>query len=206
MQGFFVTGTDTDIGKTIVSSWLTLHLDGCYWKPIQSGLEGVVDLDVVRHITGLSESRFFDSRYSLTQPLSPHEAARRDQVLIDINDFQLPQSEYPLIVEGAGGVMVPINATHFVRDLIAALNLPVILVARSELGTINHTLLSLKALREIGVTISGVVLSGKPHPHNRQAIEEFGDIKVIAEIPRLEEISKDTLLKIEPLVPISEWV
>lgn len=206
MQGFFVTGTDTDIGKTVVSAWLALHIDGSYWKPIQSGLDGVVDLDVVRHITGFSDSRFFDSRYSLTQPLSPHEAAMRDNVSIALEDFELPKASHPLIVEGAGGVMVPINADHYVRDLIKALNLPVILVARSTLGTINHTLLSLQALRDAELNVCGVILSGEPHPHNKQAIEQYGEIRVLAEIPKLEAISKEALMAIKPLVPIGEWI
>ena len=143
MRGYFITGTDTNVGKTIVAAWAMLHLDADYCKPTQSGLEPPTDTQQVQTITQFPVSRFHQEAYRLTQPLSPHEAARRDDISINMNEFRLPLTMRPLIIEGAGGLMVPLNDKNFVIDLIVQLNMPVILVCRSGLGTINHTLLSL---------------------------------------------------------------
>ena len=172
-NAFFVTGTDTDVGKTVAAAWLTLQLGASYWKPVQSGIDGTTDEQSVRALTNMPDNRFFPSTYTLTQPLSPHESARRDGVKIDMNKFALPTCNRPLIVEGAGGLMVPLNETHFVIDLIAQLSIPAILVCRSGLGTINHTLLSLEALRKRNIPIAGLIINGPKTPHNRQAIEEY---------------------------------
>src|SRR5262249_23631966 len=140
----------------------------------------------VKAMTGLPDERFFKETYRLTQPLSPHASARIDGVHIDLNAFKLPLIENtPLIVEGAGGVLVPLNEDALVLDLIENLNLPVLVVARSTLGTINHTLLTLGALRSRKLDILGVVLNGPPNEGNKQAIEEYGKLPVIACIPPL---------------------
>lgn len=198
IKGVFVTGTDTDVGKTIIASWLMLHLDGYYWKPIQSGLEVATDQQVVKEITGFSNNRFFPSCYELTEPLSPHESAKRDGIIIDMQHFVLPQAKKPIIVEGAGGVLVPINENQFIYDLIKYLKLPTILVCRSQLGTINHTLLSLKLLRDERIPILGIVINGPITSHNRQAIEEYGQIPIIGEIDILPIMSANSLLNIQP--------
>jgi dethiobiotin synthetase len=182
---FFVTGTDTDVGKTIVSALLTIALDGYYWKPIQSGRDdrGLTDRDRVGQLTGLGPERLLPERYCLGQPLSPHLAARLDGVEIELTDFELPVGlDRPLIVEGAGGLLVPINDRHLMIDLIGHLGLPVVVVARSGLGTINHTLLSIGALRRSGIPILGVILNGPLNPENRRAIEFYGQVSVIAEV------------------------
>ena len=122
----------------------------------------------------------------LSQPLSPHEAARRDDITIDINNIlkTLSNEQHSsMIIEGAGGLMVPLNDKDYVIDLIKKINFPVILVARSSLGTINHTLLSISALEQYNIPIKGIILNGDPHPHNKEAIEEYSGYKVIAEIP-----------------------
>jgi dethiobiotin synthetase len=198
VQGFFVTGTDTDVGKTLVSAWLLSRLDGCYWKPVQAGSEPETDSMTVRRLAELSEDRILPEAYVLKEPLSPHEAAKRDGVVIDMNKLKAPACDRALIVEGAGGLMVPLNDDAFVIDLAAELRLPIILVARSTLGTINHTLLSLEALRRRGLFIAGVVMNGPETPHNRAAIERYGRTQVLAEIPRLKTVSKDALKAIEP--------
>ena len=195
---FFVTGTDTDVGKTLASAWLMLHLGARYWKPVQSGLAPPTDIQSVQAITGLEDSYFFPPAYELTQPLSPHESARRDGVAIDMGRFTLPESDEPIIVEGAGGVMVPLNDQNMVIDLMAHLGLPAILVCRSQLGTINHTLLSLEAMRARGLTVAGIIINGPKTPHNRQALEEFGRVPVIAEIDQLETVNRENLLAIAP--------
>ncbi len=186
-SAFFVTGTDTDVGKTIVSALLTIGLDGTYWKPIQSGRdeEGLTDSDRLRALG----CRVLPERFCLGQPLSPHLAARLDGVRIELGDFELPVVEGRLIVEGAGGLLVPINDRDLMTDLIRHLGLPVVVVARSGLGTINHTLLSIAELRRSGIPILGVILNGVRNEENRRAIEFYGGVSVIAEVGPIEDLS-----------------
>lgn len=197
-KGYFITGTDTDVGKTVAAAWAMLHLNGAYWKPTQSGLEDGGDRQRVRELTGMGAERFFPCRYELTQPLSPHEAARRDGVQIEMPEFALPASPWPLVVEGAGGLLVPLNDRHLVIDLAAQLGLPLILVCRSGLGTINHTLLSLEAIRARNLPLAGLIINGPKTPHNRQALEEYGQAPIIAEIDWLQPLSREALLAVQP--------
>ncbi|QYO63411.1 dethiobiotin synthase [Leptolyngbya sp. 7M] len=191
---FFVTGTDTNVGKTVVSAMLTLGLGAAYWKPVQSGLEPITDTEYVRQTTGLDDSHFIPERFRLTQPLSPHASAAIDGVEIALSDFQLPTTTKPhLIVEGAGGLMVPLNQQDFIIDLIQHLDLPVCLVARSTLGTINHTLLSIAQLRHAGVPILGVILNGPKNPSNRDAIAHYGQVPILGELEPLPAVNPDTL-------------
>jgi malonyl-CoA O-methyltransferase len=193
MSGYFVTGTDTNVGKTIVSAYLMRSLDADYWKPVQSGLDGESDAEVVRRLTALPPERFHPSTYELRAPLSPHESARREGVSISLGAFKLPKTSRPLIVEGAGGVLVPLNGDALMIDLIKQLGLPVILVARSSLGTINHTLLSLEALRARRIEVAGVILSGAPNEANRTAIEFFGKARILLELPMLSPLDANNL-------------
>lgn len=191
---FFVTGTDTNVGKTVVSAMLTLGLGAAYWKPVQSGLEDITDTEFVRQATVLDDSHFLPERFRLTQPLSPHAAAAIDGVAIRLTDFQRPPTDKPhLIVEGAGGLMVPLNDRDLVIDLIRWLDLPVCLVARSSLGTINHTLLSIEQLRRSNIPILGVILNGEKNPGNRAAIEHYGRVEILGEVDRLDAIAPNTL-------------
>ncbi|MEE9139452.1 MAG: dethiobiotin synthase [Alphaproteobacteria bacterium] len=192
-RGVFVTGTDTGVGKTVVAAWLTRALDADYWKPIQAGLEDETDTATVRRLTGLPHERFHESAYRLEAPLSPHEAARREGIVIELDRIRLPAADRLVVVEGAGGVMVPINDRAFMADLIARLGLPAVVVARSGLGTINHTLLTLESLEARGVAVAGVVMNGPPNEANRRAIETFGAVSVIAEFPLLEPLEAGTL-------------
>ena len=198
MRGFFVTGTDTDVGKTVVSAWLLAHLDACYWKPVQAGTVPETDTQTVRRLAEVPEDRILPEAYVLKEPMAPHEAARREGISIDMAKLVAPQDDRLLIVEGAGGLLVPLNEQDYVIDLIEDLNLPVILVARSTLGTINHTLLSLEALRRRGLVVAGVVINGPESPHNRAAIERYGKTQVIAEIPRLDTVTRSALRQIAP--------
>jgi dethiobiotin synthetase len=196
---FFVTGTDTDVGKTVASAMLTLGLKAAYWKPIQSGLEPITDTDYLRQVTQLDDSHFLPERFRLTQPLSPHASAAIDGVEIALSDFQLPKAEQDylqdyLIVEGAGGLMVPINQNTFIIDLIEYLNLPVCLVARSRLGTINHTLLSIAQLRRSKIPILGVILNGPENSLNRAAIAHYGQVPILGELLPLDPVNSTTLL------------
>jgi dethiobiotin synthase len=198
LQGFFVTGTDTDVGKTVVSAWLLTHLDALYWKPVQAGTEPETDSMTVRRLAGITGDRILPEAYVLPEAIAPHEAARRAGVTIDMAKLEAPATDRLLIVEGAGGLLVPLTDTDYVIDLAAELHLPVILVARSTLGTINHTLLSIEALRRRGLPLAGVVINGPETPHNRTAIERYGEVNVIAEIPWLPELTRASLREIEP--------
>lgn len=192
---FFVTGTDTGIGKTLVSAMLMSVLDASYWKPIQAGLDEETDTQFVERISEAAPERIFQERYRLVTPMSPHGAADLDEVEIKLNDFSLPKYQTKkLIVEGAGGLWVPINWKETILDLITHLDLPVLLVARSSLGTLNHTLLSLEALRSRGIEVIGVIMNGEAHPSNKQTIEHFGNIPV-AEVAPLDVINKQSLKK-----------
>lgn len=191
---FFITGTDTNVGKTVTAAMFTLGLNAAYWKPVQSGLESMTDTDYVRQVTQLDSSHFIPERYRLTQPLSPHAAAAIDGVEISLNDFELPSTDKAnLIIEGAGGLMVPLNDHHFIIDLIQRLNVPVCLVARSTLGTINHTLLSIAQLRRHQIPILGVVINGEINPGNRAAIAQFGQVPILGELEPLEPVNPATL-------------
>ena len=204
MQGFFVTGTDTDVGKTIVSAWLVARLGACYWKPVQAGNHPETDSAIVRRLTGVPPSRILPEAYVLPEPIAPHEAARRAGIAIDMQKLVPPPCDRPLVVEGAGGLMVPLNDTALVIDLATELHLPIILVARSTLGTINHTLLSLEATRRRGLTLAGVVVNGPETPHNRAAIERYGQVEVIAEIPWLDQLTPSALMAIEPELDLAK--
>jgi len=198
VPGFFVTGTDTDVGKTLVSAWLLTHLDGSYWKPVQAGTEPTTDSATVQRLAEVPVGRILPEAYLLPDAMAPHEAARRAGVTLDMKKLELPPCDGPVIVEGAGGVMVPITGDAYMIDLAAALDLSIVLVARSTLGTINHTLLSIEAIRRRGLPLAGVVITGPEMPHNRAAIERYGQIEVIAEIPWLDTINRDVLKAIEP--------
>ena len=204
MQGFFVTGTDTDVGKTVVSAWLVAQLGACYWKPVQAGNHPETDSDIVRRLSGVPEKRILAEAYVLPEPIAPHEAAQRAGVSIDLARLVPPSCDRPLVVEGAGGLLVPLNDRAFVADLASELHLPIILVARSTLGTINHTLLSLEAIRRRGLHLAGVVVNGPETPHNRAAIERYGRVEIIAEIPWLDQLTPAKLMAIEPELDLAK--
>jgi dethiobiotin synthetase len=194
---FCVTGTDTDVGKTVVSAALTLGLEAFYWKPIQAGLTPTTDTASVREWTGLPGTRFIPEAYRLEEPMSPHAAAELEGVEIEMDRIlatELPTGA-PTVVEGAGGLMVPINARgDMMIDLVGAYA-PVVLVARTSLGTLNHTLLSISELKRRSISIYGVVLNGEKHVSNRRAIEKYGEVPVLGRIPPLPSIDAVSLRK-----------
>lgn len=185
----FITGTDTNVGKTLISSWIALHTGFSYFKPIQTGTRNGSDSFEVQK---LSDTRIYPDSYSYKEPLSPHLAAKLENDIIDIEKIVLPPSRN-LIVEGAGGVLVPINDTYLMVDLIEKLGSPVILVARTTLGTINHTLLSLEVLRSRNIPVLGVIMNGEQNPQNNDSIELYGRTSVLAEFPKLESVSMNML-------------
>jgi dethiobiotin synthetase len=195
-ERFFITGTDTGIGKTVVSALLCAALDAYYWKPIQTGTREGTDSRTVARIAERPRAKILPEAYRFAPPVSPHLAAQKARTRIDFRAIRLPEIgvNENLIVEGAGGALVPINDTQLMTDLMKHLGLRVLLVARTTLGTINHTLLSLAALRSARISIRGVVMVGAPDPDNRKAIEHYGRIKVVGAVPPLRNINRGSLL------------
>lgn len=188
-----VTGTDTGIGKTVFAAGLTALLDGVYWKPVQSGIEEETDSEIVTRLAGLSPEGVLPEAWRLKEPLSPHRAAEIDGVEIDADNLFLPATAQPLIVEGAGGLMVPVNRRTPYIDIFARWGAPVVLCARTELGTINHTLLSIEALRARSVPLLGVAFIGDEMADTQRTIAEMGKVRVLGRLPRLDPLVPETL-------------
>ena len=197
LNKIFITGTDTGVGKTVVAAILVAGLQGRYWKPIQSGLDNMTDTQWIHKVTGFPEKKFYPETYRLKRPLSPHVSAAQEGLRIELDAFQIPATHpsVHLVVEGAGGIMVPLNDRHFMLDLMKKIDIPVLLVASSLLGTINHTLLSLEQLRRHGLDVLGVVLNGPVNSDNREAIKHYGKISVLAEIEPIPAINLQTLVQ-----------
>jgi dethiobiotin synthase len=198
MTGYFVTGTDTNVGKTVLSALLVAALDAAYWKPVQTGASEGTDRESVRAWAEVEEDRLPLERFRFHRPVSPHLASREGNVQISLDDFEFPPEPVSRkwIVEGAGGVMVPLNERDMMRDLIQRIGFPVIVAARTSLGTINHTLLTLASLREARLPVCGVALVGDENIENRRAIEHYGNVRVIGHIPILEKINRAALLDV----------
>jgi dethiobiotin synthetase len=191
-RALVVTGTDTDVGKTVFSAGLTWFLDGNYWKPVQSGLEGATDSQTVARLTEMPE-RILAEQYRLRTPASPHLAAELDGIQIDAEALTPPASGRTLIIEGAGGLFVPLTRDTLFIDLFARWRLPVILCARTRLGTINHTLMSIEALRRRGIPLLGVALIGEAHEENERIIASLGQVGILGRLPVLNPLSPAAL-------------
>lgn len=187
-----VTGTDTDIGKTVFAAGLTAALAARYWKPVQAGLADGSDAASVAAL-GVPADRVLPEAYRLTTPCSPHLAAEIDGVTIDPDRLALPEVEGPLVVEGAGGVMVPVTRDLIFADLFARWGKPVVLVARTGLGTINHSVLSIEALRSRGVPILGIAFVGDAVEDSEAIIAALGKVRRLGRLPRLDPLNAATL-------------
>ncbi len=194
-QGYIITGTGTDVGKTVFAAMLTLALGYTYWKPTQSGTEGGTDTETVKRLTGLPAAHFLPEKYVLTQPLSPHRAAEIDGVEIDVAGLTPPASSLPLLIEGAGGLLVPLTRDTLFIDVFKRWQMPVILCAHTGLGTINHTLLSVEALKARGLPLHGIAFIGADNPDNIGIIREFSGAKVLGRLPHLDALNRQTLEK-----------
>ena len=190
-----VTGTDTGIGKTVFSAGLAGLLDGFYWKPVQSGLDEETDSEAVERLAGLPSGRVLPEAHRLKSPLSPHRSAEIDGVSIEAADLAFPVLPTPLVIEGAGGLMVPINRQTSFIDIFAEWRLPVILCARTELGTINHTLLSIEALRARSIPLIGIAFIGEEVADTQRTITEFGGVRQLGRLPHLVPLTRETLRK-----------
>jgi dethiobiotin synthetase len=196
-EDLFVTGTDTHVGKTVLSALLVAALNGTYWKPIQTGASEGTDRQQVMRWAELSESRTVAECYCFDPPVSPHLAAELGGVTIELSRICRPQvSAPPLIIEGAGGVMVPINGSEMMLDLIRKLGAPAVVASRTALGTINHTVLTVRALRGAGVCVKGVVMIGPENEDNERAVERYGAVPIIGRIPLLNCICYKTLMQV----------
>lgn len=194
MKGYFITGTDTSVGKTLTASALTQALSATYWKPIESGDS---DYRQVKEWVDLPSTHFVPPRYSLKASLSPNQAAALENITIDINTCYKPETHRQLIVEGAGGIFTPLNETVSILDLIKRLALPVIIVSRGTLGTINHSLMTINILRQHKIAIKGLVFSGELNPANQAIIEKWGEVKTLFHLPHFKNLIKADL---------QEWV
>lgn len=187
-----VTGTDTDVGKTVFAAALTRALGARYWKPVQAGLEAGGDADGVTRL-GVARDHCLPEAYRLVTPCSPHRAAEIDGVTIDPARLTPPAVDGPLVVEGAGGVLVPVTRSLLYADLFARWQAPVVLVARTALGTINHSLLSIEALCARGVPVLGVAFIGDPVEDSEAVIAAIGGVRRLGRLPRLDPLTPDTL-------------
>jgi len=190
---FVVSGTDTGIGKTIFSAALTHALQAYYWKPVQSGLDEETDSEVVERLGGVSRARILPEAYRLKMPASPHLSARLENVTIDPERLIPPETGGPLVIEGAGGLLVPLTDKLLFADIFARWRIPLILCARTSLGTINHTLLSLEALRQRAILVHGVVFIGDENRENQRIIADIGGVRSLGRLPHLPVMSADTL-------------
>jgi dethiobiotin synthetase len=188
-----VTGTDTGIGKTVFSAGLADLLGGVYWKPIQSGLAEGTDSQVVARLGRLPSERILPEAYRLSEPLSPHRAAEIDGVAIDVGRLMPPATERPLIIEGAGGLMVPLDRRTLFIDVFERWGIPVVLCARTSLGTINHTLLSIEALRRRSIPLLGIAFIGGQIPDTERVIAEIGKVRVLGRLPHIDPLTPDAL-------------
>lgn len=200
INGLFVTGTDTGVGKTVLCAALLRRYRGIaplrYWKPVQTGIEQDDDTAEVRRLAGAREDELFGEGVRLEKPVSPHLAAKWAGEIINLHRLRqtLPASaETRWIVEGAGGVLTPLNEASTMADFMAMLDLPVLIAARSGLGTINHTLLTIEALRSRSIVVAGVVMIGDLNADNAEAIEHYGRVPVVAQMPRLDPLTPESL-------------
>lgn len=192
-QPIVVTGADTGIGKTVFAAALTAALGASYWKPVQAGLDGETDTETVARLAQLPSERIVPEAYRLATPASPHWAAEIDGVAIDPARLTPPKVHGPLVIEGAGGLFVPLTRSLLTIDLFARWGFPVVLVARTGLGTLNHTLLSLEALKARRTPVLGVAFVGDAHPDNLETIAAFGRVKVLGRLPRIEPLTPAAL-------------
>ena len=188
-----ICGTDTDVGKTIVSSFLVQGLKGIYWKPIQSGTEEGTDTKTVCNLLSLEPNSYLPERYKFKAPVSPHWAAEQESAFIEPSNLKLPDLDKLIIIETAGGLMVPLNRDWLQIDQLKVWGAPIILVARTGLGTLNHTLLSLEALKYRNLDVLGIVLNGPPHKDNPKTLEQFGDTKILASLPIFDKVNAKVL-------------
>jgi len=190
-NSFFVTGIDTNIGKTVVAAILVEALNADYWKPIQSGDLHYTDTDKVKELVN-EKSILYPETYRLNNPLSPHASAKLDNISISLASFQLPKTNNNLIVEGAGGLLVPINEDgNYLSDIIVKLRMEVILVSKNYLGSINHTLLSIEYLKSKSISIKGIIIVGEKNESSESIITKNTEVNILHRVPMVESVTRE---------------
>ncbi len=197
---YFITGIGTGIGKTLISAILTEKLRADYWKPVQSGDLHSSDSMRVKKLISNPQTVIHPETYRLTQPLSPHLSARLDGIHIAPEKLHLPFTERPLIVEGAGGLMVPFNEKYLLIDFIEQLKIPVILVSQHYLGSINHSLLSIEVLRQRGIPIAGIIFNGDANSDSENYILNYSRLTCLGKIPTLSSIGPESVREAGKLI------
>lgn len=192
-QQYFITGIGTGIGKTIASAVITEKLKADYWKPIQSGDLAQSDSLTIEHLISNNETVIHPETYRLNQPLSPHLSAKLDGIEIELSKFQLPKTDNNLIIEGAGGLMVPLNDKELILDLIKYLDLEVILISQHYLGSINHTLLTINTLKQHNIKIKGIIFNGDKNLESQSYILNYTGINHIGNISTLKSLDKSNI-------------
>ena len=188
-----ITGIDTDVGKTVVSAIMVRAMEADYWKPIQAGELSALDSSLVKRYN--QEAVIFPERYLLNEPMSPHAAAQLDGVSIELSDFELPDTDNHLLIEGAGGTMVPLNNMGLlITDVLETLADGVVLVSKHYLGSINHTLLSVQYLQSRNINILGIIFVGEEHPTTESIITSITNIEVLGRIPWSQDINDGFIL------------
>lgn len=196
MKKYFITGIGTDVGKTIAASIITEALEADYWKPIQAGDLEASDTLKVKALIENESTVFHREAYRLNYPMSPHAAAERDGVEINLQSIKLPKTQNHLVVEGAGGLLVPLNRTETILDLISQLNCEVILVSRHYLGSINHTLMSVELVKNRNIFIKGILFNGAENKDTESIIQEITGLTILGRIDELEELNKGVIKSI----------
>jgi dethiobiotin synthetase len=195
MKKYFITGIGTGVGKTVVSAIIVEALKADYWKPVQAGGLDNTDTDVVKSLVSNGNTKYFPETYKFKTPASPHYAAEVENIKVSPADFKIPETKNNLIIEGAGGLMVPLNDDFLMIDLIKQLNAEVILVSQNYLGSINHTLLSIDALKTRNIPVKGIVFNGEQNPSSEKYILESSGFPCILRLPNEEKIDKEAVLK-----------
>jgi len=190
-KGFFVTGIGTEIGKTVIAALLTEALGADYWKPVQAGTEDPTDSETIHRLC--DPALIHPESYRLKAPMSPHAAAYREAVTINMDTIQLPATDNLLIAEGAGGLMVPLNEEDSILDLIEELQLPVVLVSRHYLGSINHTLMSIEMLEARAIPVAALIYNGAANPDTEGIIEKMGGLSPLLRLDELPELNKERI-------------
>ncbi len=203
-KGYFITAIGTDSGKTFISAIVTEALKADYWKPVQAGFP--TDSNEIKRLVTNENTTVLEERYVLNTPASPHAAAKIDKIEIGLSDFELPVGEGPIVVEGAGGILVPINDNDTVGDLMKHLDLPVILVSNLYLGNINHTLLSAQYLKASGMEVAGIIFNGPSNPESERIIEKMTGYPVLFKVPQEEDVSPEIVKKYAEQIQESEFI
>ncbi|MFD2515081.1 dethiobiotin synthase [Pontibacter locisalis] len=193
MKRYFVTGIGTDVGKTVAAAILTEALQADYWKPVQAGGLDFTDTDTVMSLVSNPASVFHPEAYRLKMAASPHRAAAAEGIEIDVHGLTLPYTENNLIVEGAGGLMVPLNKRYLVLDLVQQLGLEVVLVSRNYLGSINHTLLTAEVLRYRKIPVAGIIFNGEENQSSEDFIIKYTGLRRLPSIRQEADFCKETV-------------